>query len=46
MHVIAAKSNFDIQYAAVKNEGIVKSTDGGLTWSATGSFPRSNCIIM
>ena len=39
MHVIAAKSNFKVQYAAVKNEGIVKSIDGGLTWSATGSFP-------
>ena len=40
MHVIAAKSDFDIQYAAVKNEGIVKSIDAGLTWSATtGAFP-------
>ncbi len=39
MHVIAAKSDFNIQYAAVKSEGIVKSMDAGLTWSATGAFP-------
>jgi len=40
MHVIAAKSDFNTQYAAVKNEGIVKSIDAGLTWSATtGAFP-------
>ncbi len=39
MHVIAAKSDFNIQYAAVKNEGIVKSIDAGLTWSSTADFP-------
>jgi len=46
MHVIATKSDFNIQYAAVRNEGIIKSTDGGLTWSATASFPvNSNARI-
>ena len=45
-HVIATKSDFNIQYAAVRNEGIIKSTDGGLTWSATASFPvNSNARI-
>ena len=39
MHVISAKSDFNIQYAAVKNEGIVKSIDAGLTWSSTANFP-------
>ena len=46
MHVIAAKSDFNTQYASVRNEGIIKSIDGGLTWLPTGSFPvNSNARI-
>ncbi|MEE3112809.1 MAG: hypothetical protein VX263_01775, partial [Bacteroidota bacterium] len=46
MHVIAAKSDFNTQYASVRNEGIIKSIDGGSTWLATASFPvNSNARI-
>lgn len=31
--IIAAPSNFDIQYASIVGIGVVKSTDSGLTWS-------------
>ncbi len=35
--IIAAPSNFNIQYAAILGVGVVKSTDAGITWSDMSS---------
>ena len=34
--IIADPTDFSIQYATINGQGIVKSTDAGLTWGGTG----------
>jgi photosystem II stability/assembly factor-like uncharacterized protein len=40
--IIAAPSDFDIQYASVLRVGVVKSTDAGLTWTDVSTGLRLN----
>jgi photosystem II stability/assembly factor-like uncharacterized protein len=36
-HLIADPTDFNIQYASINTQGIIKSIDGGQTWAGTGN---------